>query len=87
MDRFYRVGSRENSITGHQNISSGRYQTGAGLQVYTSVNLYQSFRTGHRYQFTQFTYLINGMLNKLLTAKSRIHTHHQHHIDIIYDIS
>ena len=76
----------EDIAAGDQDIGTGCNQSWGGLVLYTTVNLYEGFRTTFINEFAQTLHLLDGVLDELLTTEAWVNTHQQHHIDIANDI-
>ena len=81
------IGGLEHGATGYEHIGTGLDKTTACVHIDASIDLDEGFRTGRLNETTQLAHLLDGMLNELLSAKTGVHGHKEHHIDIANDVN
>ena len=80
------VGGLEDGAAGYEHIGSGLYEAAACLHIDASIDFDEGLRTGGIDEAAELTHLLDGVLDKLLSAKAGIHGHEEHHVDIADDI-
>ncbi len=82
LDAFLRIGDSEYIGTCNEYISPYLGKQGSGLMVDATINLDEGMRTSVSNELAKLAHLLKRVRNELLTTKTRIYRHEEHHIHL-----
>jgi len=86
MDGRVRVGALEYIASAYQYVYASLDQSRCRFCLYASIYLNEGMAAALLDELTKSAHLLDGVLDKLLTAKARIHAHQQHHVYVANDV-
>ena len=83
---LFGIGCLEDITATHEHIYASLNKPRGRVLLHTAIHFYQHLALRLVYHLAQSFHLINSVFDECLSAKARIDTHEQHHINIAYHI-